>query len=109
MERFVAIDAFESFKESEVFLVAESFGTEHTKHIADVLKGKSPPILYLNNAATGFDDKSVHGNVVELRKTMCALLCVANLAKCIEIDLFQEFAVQHVSRHMYHIDTRQVC
>ena len=109
LERFVAIDAFESFKESKFFLVAKSFGTEHTKHIADVLKGKSPPILYLNNAATGFDDKSVHGNVVELPKTMSALLCVANLAKCIEIDLFQEFAVQHVSRHMYHIYTRQVC
>ena len=80
LERFVATDAFESFKESEVFLVAESFGTEHTKHIADVLKGKSPPILYLNNAATGFDDKSVHGNAVELPKTICALRCVANLA-----------------------------
>ncbi len=57
--------------------------------------------MYLNNAANGFDDEELHKTVVELALTTSALFCVANPVKLNGSELFQHFAVEHVSRHMF--------
>jgi hypothetical protein len=84
-----------------VFLVSARFDTDHAAFIVSVLKDKSKTLLYLNNAATGFDDELLQNTVVSLAKDTEALFCVANPAKCLTSKVFEEFALQHVSRKMF--------
>ena len=51
-ERFLKID---NFSESEVHLINARFEKTQKEAVETILRGKSTPILYLNNAATGFN------------------------------------------------------
>ena len=98
----------ENVVKSEIVLRHARFEMAHSQSIASILKGEKS-ILYLNNAADGFVDENLHKTVVELALATSALICVANPMKLNASELFEHFAVEHVSRHMYHIYTRQVC
>jgi hypothetical protein len=90
----------ENVTESRTNLFHARFETTHSETIAKALKEKKT-ILYLNNAADGFDDRTLHQTVVELALATSALVCVANPMKLNASELFDHFAVEHVSRNMF--------